>query len=96
MVVHNPTFFIYIFIMQCLCFSSIFSVSLEFYDFADCFCTLKVVDESYPKPGLSVNVFAEHFGALPHVASLGDIVQLSHVMVFLHKCAKDIRVCILF
>ncbi|XP_024023503.1 protection of telomeres protein 1b isoform X2 [Morus notabilis] len=50
----------------------------------DCFCTLKIVDQSYQKPGLSVHVFAEHFGALPHVAALGDIVQLSHVMMKTH------------
>uniref|UniRef100_A0A803RBD7 Telomeric single stranded DNA binding POT1/Cdc13 domain-containing protein n=1 Tax=Cannabis sativa TaxID=3483 RepID=A0A803RBD7_CANSA len=49
----------------------------------DCFCTIKIVDGSYEKPGLPVNMFAEHFGMLPHVASFGDIIQLSNVMVLL-------------
>lgn len=57
-------------------------IRFELFDgFADCFCILKIVDESYPKPGLSVNLFAEHFGMLPLVASFGDIILLSHVMV---------------
>ncbi|PON44707.1 Protection of telomeres protein [Parasponia andersonii] len=50
----------------------------------DCFCILKIVDESYPKAGLSVNMFAEHFGMLPLVASLGDIIHLSHVVMKTH------------
>ncbi|XP_030493574.2 protection of telomeres protein 1b-like [Cannabis sativa] len=50
----------------------------------DCFCTIKIVDGSYEKPGLPVNMFAEHFGMLPHVASFGDIIQLSNVMMKTH------------
>ncbi|XP_050256593.1 protection of telomeres protein 1b-like isoform X2 [Quercus robur] len=47
----------------------------------DCFCTLKIIDESRSKPGISVNFFAESMEMLPHVASAGDIIQLSHVVV---------------
>ncbi|KAK7830784.1 protection of telomeres protein 1a, partial [Quercus suber] len=56
----------------------------------DCFCTLKIIDESRPKPGISVNFFAESMEMLPHVASAGDIIQLSHVVI-VHICevAKD-------
>ncbi|KVI08474.1 Nucleic acid-binding, OB-fold [Cynara cardunculus var. scolymus] len=46
----------------------------------DCVWTLKIVDESHPSPGISVNVFAENFEKLPRVESAGDIVQLSHVV----------------
>jgi hypothetical protein len=49
--------------------------------FADCICTLKIVDESHPKPGISVNIFAESMEKLPHVVSAGGIIQLSHVVV---------------
>lgn len=77
-----PDFIRFSFAMFLFFFRLLGLVSLAFDDFADCFCMLKIVDQSYQKPGLSVNVFAEHFGALPHVAALGDIVQLSHVMVF--------------
>lgn len=59
-----------------------FSTLSNNYDlFADCVCTLKIVDGSYPKPGISVNIFAESMEKLPHVVSAGDIIQLSHVMV---------------
>ncbi|KAK2983342.1 hypothetical protein RJ640_016080 [Escallonia rubra] len=47
----------------------------------DCFCTLKIVDESRPGPGISVNVFAETVDMLPQVESAGDIIQLSHVVL---------------
>ncbi|KAK9996628.1 hypothetical protein SO802_021314 [Lithocarpus litseifolius] len=50
----------------------------------DCFCTLKIIDESRPKPGISVNFFAESMEMLPHVASAGDIIQLSHVVMKTH------------
>ncbi|KAL5544938.1 hypothetical protein UlMin_008722 [Ulmus minor] len=50
----------------------------------DCHCTLKIADESYQHPGISVNVFAGSFDMLPRVASLGDIIQLSHVVMKSH------------
>ncbi|GMY23977.1 protection of telomeres protein 1b-like isoform X1 [Fagus crenata] len=50
----------------------------------DCFCTLKIIDESRPKPGMSVIFFAESKEKLPHVASAGDIIQLSHVLMKTH------------
>ncbi|KAK3041851.1 hypothetical protein RJ639_000367 [Escallonia herrerae] len=50
----------------------------------DCFCTLKIVDESRPGPGISVNVFAETVDMLPQVESAGDIIQLSHVVMKTH------------
>lgn len=59
-----------------------FSTLTKYYDlFADCFCTLKIIDESRPKPGISVNFFAESMEMLPHVESAGDIIQLSRVVV---------------
>ena len=66
---------------------------LGFDDFADWFCTIRIVDASYQK-GLSVNVFAEHIGALPHVASFGDIAQLSHVMVSFYPLLYDCYITI--
>ena len=48
---------------------------------ADCFCSLKIVDESYPKPGIPVNFFMAQMENLPSVGSPGDIIQLSRVMV---------------
>lgn len=42
----------------------------------DCFCTVKIVDESYSSPGISVNIFAENMEKLPCVESAGDIIQL--------------------
>ncbi|KAG5536081.1 hypothetical protein RHGRI_023760 [Rhododendron griersonianum] len=50
----------------------------------DCFCTIKIVDESYSSPGISVNIFAENMEKLPHVESAGDIIQLSHVQMKTH------------
>ncbi|XP_059454142.1 protection of telomeres protein 1a-like isoform X1 [Corylus avellana] len=50
----------------------------------DWICTLKIVDESHPKPGISVNIFAESMEKLPHVVSAGDIIQLSHVVMKTH------------
>jgi hypothetical protein len=75
-----------------LCFSVLFRLLLQIffyfstlsknYDlYADFICTLKIVDESHPKPGISVNIFAESMEKLPHVVSAGDIIQLSHVVV---------------
>lgn len=52
-----------------------------YYLFADCFCKLKIVDESHPKAGIWVNVFAPTMEMLPHVGLAGDIIQLSRVMV---------------
>lgn len=50
--------------------------------FVDCFCTIRIVDESNPSSGISINVFAETFEKLPHVESTGDIIQFSPVVVF--------------
>ncbi|CAH1436759.1 unnamed protein product [Lactuca virosa] len=50
----------------------------------DCCCTIRIVDESNPSSGISVNVFAETFDKLPNVESTGDIIQLSHVVMKLH------------
>ncbi|KAK9266176.1 hypothetical protein L1049_027241 [Liquidambar formosana] len=54
----------------------------------DCFCTLKIVDESHQRPGISVNIFAESMEKLPHVESTGDIIQLSRVVMKTH--GKDV------
>ncbi|KAK0587349.1 hypothetical protein LWI29_021346 [Acer saccharum] len=50
---------------------------------SDSFCSLKILDESRSTPGISVNIFAENMEKLPRVVSVGDIIQLSHVMVSL-------------
>ncbi|KAI7725355.1 hypothetical protein M8C21_029703 [Ambrosia artemisiifolia] len=47
----------------------------------DCCCTLKIVDESSPTSGISVNFFAGTFENLPHVASPGDILQILRVTI---------------
>ncbi|XP_042483657.1 protection of telomeres protein 1c [Macadamia integrifolia] len=47
----------------------------------DCFCRLKIVDESCQGPGISVNVFAENMEKLPRIESDGDIIQFFHVVV---------------
>ncbi|GAV81092.1 Telo_bind domain-containing protein [Cephalotus follicularis] len=52
---------------------------------SDCSCTLKIIDESHQKPGISVNVFTENMDKLPHIASTGDIILLSHVMIKTHN-----------
>ncbi|KAF4352741.1 hypothetical protein F8388_003394 [Cannabis sativa] len=43
-----------------------------------------IVDGSYQKLRLPVNMFAKHFRMLPHVTSFGDIIQLSNVMMKTH------------
>nr|XP_043632870.1 protection of telomeres protein 1b-like isoform X2 [Erigeron canadensis] len=48
-------------------------------------CTLKIVDESHSSPGMSVNFFAEILEMLPNVASAGDIIQLSRVVIKNHR-----------
>lgn len=42
---------------------------------------MKIVDQSHHKPGITANIFAESLEKLPHVASAGDIIELSHVTV---------------
>jgi len=54
------------------------------FPFTDYFCTVKVIDESYTKPGISVNFFAPAVERLPRVASPGDIIVLSDVVVFIY------------
>ncbi|GJW79950.1 protein DETOXIFICATION 44, chloroplastic isoform X1 [Tanacetum coccineum] len=51
----------------------------------DCCCTLKIVDESHPSAGISVNFFAENIEKLPCVESAGDIIQLSRVVIKSHR-----------
>uniref|UniRef100_A0A6N2KJQ7 Telomeric single stranded DNA binding POT1/Cdc13 domain-containing protein n=1 Tax=Salix viminalis TaxID=40686 RepID=A0A6N2KJQ7_SALVM len=51
----------------------------------DCFCSLKIVDESYPKPGIPVNFFMAQMENLPSVGSPGDIIQLSRVVMKTHN-----------
>ncbi|XP_023519966.1 protection of telomeres protein 1a-like isoform X3 [Cucurbita pepo subsp. pepo] len=48
----------------------------------DCYCAVKIVDQSHQTPGITANIFAESLEKLPHVASAGDIIQLSHVLNF--------------
>ncbi|KAI3501129.1 hypothetical protein L1887_28989 [Cichorium endivia] len=50
----------------------------------DCFCTIRIVDESNPSSGISINVFAKTFEDLPHVESTGDIIQFSQVLIKTH------------
>lgn len=50
----------------------------------DSFCAIKVTDESHTKDGISVNIFAESMEMLPHIASVGDIILLSCVMMKTH------------
>ncbi|KAK4843424.1 hypothetical protein QYF36_007901 [Acer negundo] len=52
---------------------------------SDSFCSLKIFDESRSTPGISVNIFAENMEKLPRVVSVGDIIQLSHVMIKTHN-----------
>ncbi|XWS60852.1 hypothetical protein CRYUN_Cryun07bG0073100 [Craigia yunnanensis] len=51
----------------------------------DYFCKLKVIDDSHPKCGIPVHLFAQDIYALPHVASVGDIIHLSRVMMKSHE-----------
>ncbi|XP_047313943.1 protection of telomeres protein 1a-like [Impatiens glandulifera] len=50
----------------------------------DCFCTVKIIDESYSSPGLLVNCFGENMERLPSVHSAGDIILFSRVMIKSH------------
>nr|GMD03487.1 protection of telomeres protein 1B-like isoform X1 [Ipomoea batatas] len=49
----------------------------------DCFVTMRIIDESQPKHGIAVNFFTEKMDMLPQLATEGDIIQLSHVVVLL-------------
>ncbi|XVF03426.1 hypothetical protein REPUB_Repub04eG0260400 [Reevesia pubescens] len=53
--------------------------------FPDYFCKLKIIDESHPKFGIPVHLFAQSINALPHVATVGDIIHLSRVMMKTHE-----------
>ncbi|KAL2342336.1 hypothetical protein Fmac_003621 [Flemingia macrophylla] len=44
-------------------------------------CSIRVIDETHYKVGMSVNIFAEDAGRLPHVAAVGDMIKLCNVMV---------------
>ncbi|MCL7031394.1 hypothetical protein MKW94_024429 [Papaver nudicaule] len=59
----------------------------------DCFCTLKIMDESYHSHdstdkrkfyGLVVNMFAVSVEGLPRINSVGDIICLSQVLMKTH------------
>ncbi|XP_028752411.1 protection of telomeres protein 1b-like [Neltuma alba] len=47
-------------------------------------CTLRIIDESYGKPGISVNIFAESSERLPRVVASGDVVQFCNVLIQTH------------
>ncbi|KAJ4713542.1 Protection of telomeres protein [Melia azedarach] len=51
---------------------------------SDSFCALKIIDESHAKDGISVNIFADSMEKLPRIASVGDIILLSHVVMKTH------------
>lgn len=51
--------------------------------YSDCFVTMRIIDESQPKHGIAVNFFTEKMDMLPQLATEGDIIQLSHVVVLL-------------
>lgn len=44
---------------------------------------MKIVDESYPKPGIRLNIFLESVGNLHSVRSPGDIIKLSRAVVYI-------------
>lgn len=50
----------------------------------DCFVTMRIIDESQPKHGIAVNFFTEKMDMLPQLATEGDIIQLSHVVMKTH------------
>ncbi|XVF53782.1 hypothetical protein PTKIN_Ptkin05aG0126400 [Pterospermum kingtungense] len=50
----------------------------------DYFCKLKIIDDSCPKYGIPVHLFDQHTNALPRVASIGDVILLSRVMMKVH------------
>ncbi|XP_057952657.1 protection of telomeres protein 1b-like isoform X4 [Malania oleifera] len=52
----------------------------------DCFCSLKIIDESHQGPGITVNIFCEDMEKLPRVASAGDIILLAHIVMKNHGC----------
>ncbi|XP_059291909.1 protection of telomeres protein 1b-like isoform X5 [Lycium ferocissimum] len=51
----------------------------------DFFCLVKIIDESYPSGGLSVNIFTETMDKLPVVLNGGDIILLSQVVMKVHE-----------
>lgn len=63
--------------------NELFELDFGFFclDFVDCFCSVRVIDESYPNPGIAINFFAETMDKLPQVLTVGDIIQLSQVVV---------------
>ncbi|CAI9113683.1 OLC1v1014332C1 [Oldenlandia corymbosa var. corymbosa] len=50
----------------------------------DCFCVVKIVDDSKSSPGIPVNIFAETIEKLPHVQSAGDIILLTRLLIKTH------------
>ncbi|XP_044505502.1 protection of telomeres protein 1b isoform X3 [Mangifera indica] len=52
---------------------------------SDSFSALTIIDESYSQAGIPVNFSADSMEKLPRIASIGDIILLSHVMI-LHVC----------
>ncbi|KAL5719314.1 hypothetical protein ACHQM5_012109 [Ranunculus cassubicifolius] len=47
----------------------------------DCYCIMKIIDESYQAHGLPVNVFLPTIDRLPHVKLAGDIACFHQVMI---------------
>ncbi|KAI5679335.1 hypothetical protein M9H77_10285 [Catharanthus roseus] len=50
----------------------------------DYYCSLRILDESKPTSGISVNFFTETMDKLPQVQCAGDIIQLSRVVMKTH------------
>ncbi|XP_010538080.1 PREDICTED: protection of telomeres protein 1a isoform X2 [Tarenaya hassleriana] len=47
----------------------------------DWVCSVWIIDESYPRPGLCVNVFTSELEELPHVKNLEDMILLTRVKI---------------
>lgn len=54
--------------------------SSNFY-ISDWICTLRIIDDTYPVPGLTVNVFSKTLEELPQIKNHDDMILFTRIKV---------------
>ena len=49
--------------------------------FLDWICTLRIIDDTYPSPGLTVNVFSKTLEQLPQIKNHDDMILFTRIKV---------------
>lgn len=49
--------------------------------FLDWICTLRIIDDTYPSPGFTVNVFSNTLEELPQIKNHDDMILFTRIKV---------------